>query len=62
MTEVQPTRTLGAILYERFELLDACGPLEMFGGVGPELRIVTVAEKAGSITSVQGPIAPAPPR
>lgn len=55
MTDAQPTRTLGAILYERFELLDACGPLEMFGSVGPELRIVTVAEKAGSIASVQGP-------
>ena len=55
MTGTQPTRTLGAILYERFELLDACGPLEMFGGVGPELRIVTVAERAGPVASVQGP-------
>jgi putative intracellular protease/amidase len=55
MTGTQPTRTLGAILYERFELLDACGPLEMFGGVGPELRIVTVAERGGPVASVQGP-------
>ena len=55
MTETQRTRILGAILYERFELLDYYGPLEMFGSVGPELRIVTVAEKTGPIASVQGP-------
>ena len=55
MTEAQRTRTLGAILYERFELLDYYGPLEMFGSVGPELRIVTVAEKTGPVASVQGP-------
>lgn len=55
MTTTQPTRTLGAILYERFELLDCYGPLEMFGSVGPELRIVTVAERVGPVASVQGP-------
>lgn len=55
MTATQPTRTLGAILYERFELLDCYGPLEMFGSVGPELRIVTVAERVGPVASVQGP-------
>jgi putative intracellular protease/amidase len=48
-------RTLGAIFYDKFELLDNYGPLEMFGSVGPELRIVTVAEKAGPVASVQGP-------
>jgi len=36
------TRTLGAVLYEDFELLDLYGPLEMFGSIGAELRIVTV--------------------
>ena len=53
MTQTQ--RTLGAIFYDQFELLDNYGPLEMFGSVGPELRIVTVAEKAGPVASVQGP-------
>ena len=53
MTQTQ--RTLGAIFYDKFELLDNYGPLEMFGSVGPELRIVTVAEKAGPVASVQGP-------
>jgi len=55
MTTVQASRTLGAILYERFELLDLFGPLEMFGGLGPELRIVTVAEREGPVASSQGP-------
>jgi transcriptional regulator GlxA family with amidase domain len=27
----------------------------MFGSIGPELRIVTVAQKAGAVTSTQGP-------
>src|SRR5512134_1897745 len=48
-------RTLGAILYPDFELLDLYGPLEMFGSLGPELRIVTVAEKTGPVASAQGP-------
>ena len=55
MTTAQASRTLGAILYERFELLDLFGPLEMFGGLGPELRIVTVAEREGPVASSQGP-------
>jgi putative intracellular protease/amidase len=49
------TRTLGAIFYEDFELLDMYGPLEMFGSIGPELEIVCVAERAGEVKSAQGP-------
>lgn len=52
---VPRTRTLGAVFYEDFELLDMYGPLEMFGSVGPELRIVSVAEQAGEVKSAQGP-------
>src|SRR5215475_8069272 len=55
MSTTQPHRKLGAILYERFELLDLYGPLEMFGSLGPELRIVTVAERSGAVASFQGP-------
>lgn len=55
MANAQPTRTLGAIFYEGFELLDVYGPLEMFGNVGPELRILTVAQQAGEVASTQGP-------
>ncbi len=54
MTNASPL-TLGAIFYENFELLDSYGPLEMFGSVGPELEIVTVAEIAGPVASTQGP-------
>jgi transcriptional regulator GlxA family with amidase domain len=49
------TRTLGAIVFEDFELLDLYGPLEMFGNIGPELTIVTVAQEAGPVRSAQGP-------
>jgi putative intracellular protease/amidase len=49
------TRTLGAVLYPQFELLDLYGPLEMFGSIGAELRIVTVAEKTGPVASFQRP-------
>jgi putative intracellular protease/amidase len=58
VTATQPAprpRTLGAVLYDKFELLDLYGPLEMFGSVGPELTIVTVAEQAGPVASTQGP-------
>jgi len=55
MSDSHSPLTLGAIFYEGFELLDVYGPLEMFGSIGPELRIVTVAQKAGPVTSTQGP-------
>lgn len=55
MSEGKSGRVLGAVLYENFELLDLYGPLEMFGTIGPELRIVTVAEKPGPVASAQGP-------
>src|SRR5215467_8683777 len=54
MSEPKP-RTLGAVLYEDFELLDLYGPLEMFGSIGAGLRIVTVAEKTGPVASFQRP-------
>ena len=54
MPESKP-RTLGAVLYDKFELLDLYGPLEMFGALGPELRIVTVAERKGAVASTPGP-------
>ncbi len=55
MSTTAAPRTLGAVLYEDFELLDLFGPLEMFGSVGPSLRIVTVADAPGSVRSFQGP-------
>jgi transcriptional regulator GlxA family with amidase domain len=55
MTAPAP-RTLGAVLYPQFELLDLYGPLEMFGALGPAVRIVTVAEQPGPVASAQGPV------
>ena len=57
-------RTLGIVLYPGFELLDVYGPAEMFGHVGilggsstvgHGVDIVMIAEKAGPVTSAQGP-------
>jgi len=47
------TRTLGVVFYDKFEVLDAYGPIEMFGNVGQQLKLVTVAEKAGPVQSTQ---------
>lgn len=47
--------TLGALLYPDFELLDLYGPLEMFGSLGDDVKIVTVAEHKGPVASTQGP-------
>lgn len=55
MADVHRPLLLGAIFYPGFELLDVYGPLEMFGSLGPDLQIVTIAQKAGTVTSTQGP-------
>lgn len=50
-------RTVGALLFEGFELLDVFGPLEAWGmlAMSGACRIVTTAERAGSVASAQGP-------
>lgn len=57
MTQRSRKRTLGAILYEGFELLDLYGPLEMLGArvLSDKVKIITVAEKTGAVRSDQGP-------
>jgi len=55
VSELMKTMTLGAVLYEGFELLDLYGPLEMFGNLKPSVQIVTVAQKVGAVASFQGP-------
>ena len=49
------SRTLGIVLYPKFELLDVYGPAEIFGNLGPRLKIVMAAQTAGPIASAQGP-------
>jgi transcriptional regulator GlxA family with amidase domain len=48
-------RTLGALLYNDFEVLDLFGPLEMFGNLPDRIEVVTVAEEPGPVRSAQGP-------
>lgn len=48
-------RTLGALLYKDFEVLDLFGPLEMFGNLPGRIDVVTVAEEPGPVRSAQGP-------
>jgi putative intracellular protease/amidase len=48
-------RTVGTLLFPGFELLDVFGPLEMFGGLPEDYRLVTMAEQAGAVASYQGP-------
>src|ERR1700729_3354872 len=50
-------KTFGVMLFEGFELLDVFGPLEAFGMLANmgQCRVLTVAERAGAVTSAQGP-------
>ena len=48
-------RTLGVLIFPGFELLDAYGPLEMWGNVGKKLKVVTIAAEKGEVASAQGP-------
>jgi transcriptional regulator GlxA family with amidase domain len=50
-------KTVGALLFEGFELLDVFGPLEAWGMLAREgnWKIVTTAESAGAVRSAQGP-------
>jgi transcriptional regulator GlxA family with amidase domain len=55
MSNDHSPRTLGTVFFPDFELLDVYGPLEMFGSLANEVRIVAIAEQAGPVRSAQGP-------
>jgi transcriptional regulator GlxA family with amidase domain len=50
-------KTIGALLFEGFELLDVFGPLEAWGMLasGGGWKVVTTAVSAGPVASAQGP-------
>src|SRR5688572_2254224 len=48
---------IGAVVFDRFELLDLFGPLEMFGLLEERARITVLAEKQGATRSSSGPCA-----
>ncbi|MEX2081299.1 MAG: DJ-1/PfpI family protein [Dehalococcoidia bacterium] len=54
MADEPRTRSLGAVLFPGFELLDLFGPLEMFGNLGKLVEVTAVAETAGPVRSAQG--------
>ncbi len=49
-------KTFGVVLFEGFEVLDVFGPIEAFGILATQgkCRVLTVAERAGAVTSAQG--------
>jgi transcriptional regulator GlxA family with amidase domain len=48
-------RRVGALYFDRFELLDIFGPLEMFGVLEDHFEIVNVGETRPHMASDQGP-------
>jgi len=46
-------RTLGVLLFPGFELLDAFGPMELWGNMKNQVHMVTIAAQRGEITSSQ---------
>ena len=48
-------RTIGAVIFPGFELLDLFGPLEMFGIMHEAFAIQMVAQDRGPVASRQGP-------
>ena len=47
--------TIGIVLFDGFETLDAMGPVELFGMVEERFEIVTIAETGPTVRSAQGP-------
>lgn len=48
-------KTIGAVLFPGFELLDLYGPLEMYSLLPKDFEIRTVAETAGPVAANNGP-------
>lgn len=46
-------RTIGALIFPGFEVLDVYGPIEMFGMLRDEFELTFVAEQAGPVASSQ---------
>jgi transcriptional regulator GlxA family with amidase domain len=47
-------KTLGVVLYPDFEILDVCGPVEMFGNCTEQVELKTISHRAGPVRSTQG--------
>lgn len=47
-------KIIAVLLYDGFAMLDAVGPMEAFGVIGGDYKVVTVAKKKGQISTEQG--------
>lgn len=54
--EPRAPRSVGVVLFDRFELLDVFGPLELLGALPDRFEVLLLGEKAGLVRSAQGPI------
>ncbi|MGH7997021.1 MAG: DJ-1/PfpI family protein [Opitutaceae bacterium] len=57
MAEPPRKLTVGAVLFEGFELLDVFGPLELFGLLRDRVTVELMAETVGPVRSSHGPAA-----
>lgn len=48
-------RRVGVVLFDGFELLDVCGPLELFGKLPEMFRVELLSGSVGPVRSAQGP-------
>lgn len=47
-------RTLGALVFPGFETLDYFGPIELLGGLGDEIEVITIANTRDPVPSAHG--------
>lgn len=47
-------RTIGALVFPGFQTLDYFGPIELLGGLGDEVEIITIAKTGDPVPSVHG--------
>ncbi len=55
MPESPQRRRVTAVLFDRFELLDVFGPLELFGVLADHFEVTLVGPVTGPVRSAQGP-------
>lgn len=47
-------KNLGILLFQDFEILDVCGPLEMYANASGKFNIILISENSGAVKSAQG--------
>lgn len=49
------SQQVAVVLFDGFELLDACGPMELFGALADQFAIAVVGPTTAPVRSTQGP-------